>query len=73
MTVLQIEYPEELLDQIGQTKEALEALAREALLVRLYDLGTISSGKAAALLGISRREFLDLATTRFKLSVPPPA
>ena len=60
MTVLQIEYPEELLDQIGQTKEALEALAREALLVRLYDLGTISSGKAAALLGISRREFLDL-------------
>ena len=60
MTVLQIEYPEELLDQADQTKEALEDLAREALLVRLYDLGKISSGRAAELLSISRREFLDL-------------
>ena len=60
MTVLQIEYPAELLDQAGQTKEALENLAREALLVRLYGQGTISSGKAAELLGISRRAFLDL-------------
>ena len=60
MTVLQIEYPEELLDQADQTKEALEDLAREALLVRLYDLGKLSSGRAAELLSISRREFLDL-------------
>ncbi|MFL5800888.1 MAG: UPF0175 family protein [Roseiflexaceae bacterium] len=60
MTTLQIEYPEELLDQADQTKEALEHLAREALLVRLYDLGKISSGKGAALLGIARWEFLDL-------------
>ena len=60
MTMLQIDYPEELLDQAGQSKEALEALAREALVVRLYDLGKLSSGKAAELLGISRREFLDL-------------
>jgi len=60
MTMLQIDYPEELLDQVDQSKEALEALAREALLVRLYDLGKLSSGKAAELLDISRREFLDL-------------
>lgn len=60
MTVLQIEYPEELLNQADQTREALEDLAREALLVRLYDLGKISSGRAAELLNISRREFLDL-------------
>jgi len=60
MTVLQIEYPAELLDQLGQTKETMEALAHEALLVRLYDLAMISSGKAAELLGISRREFLDV-------------
>lgn len=60
MTVLQIEYPAELLDQLGQTKETMEALAREALLVRLYDLAMISSGKAAELLGISRRKFLDM-------------
>ncbi len=35
-------------------------LARESLLVGLYDLGKISSGRAAEVLGISRREFLDL-------------
>jgi len=60
MTILQIEYPAELLEQDGQSKAALEALAREALLVRLYDQGKVSSGKAAEILGISRRAFLDL-------------
>jgi predicted HTH domain antitoxin len=60
LTTLQIEYPEELLDQTEQTKESLERLAREALLVRLYDLGKISSGKGAELLGISRWVFLDI-------------
>jgi predicted HTH domain antitoxin len=58
MTTLQIEYPEDLLAQTEQTREGLEELAREALLVRLYDLGKLSSGKAAELLGLSRREFL---------------
>ncbi|NCC37771.1 MAG: UPF0175 family protein [Chloroflexia bacterium] len=38
----------------------LSGLAREALLVRLYDIGEVSSGKAAALLGISRQAFLEL-------------
>jgi predicted HTH domain antitoxin len=60
MTTLQIEYPTELLAKAEQTKESLESLAQEALLVRLYDLRRISSGQAARILGISRREFLDL-------------
>ncbi len=38
----------------------LSLLAREALVVRLYALGELSSGEGAELLGISRREFLDL-------------
>ncbi len=33
---------------------------REAAVVKLYDLGRISSGKAARVLGISRRAFLDV-------------
>jgi predicted HTH domain antitoxin len=60
MTVLQIAYPDELLSVVEQGQEGLEALAREALVVRLFDLGKLSSGKAAELLGISRRDFLDL-------------
>lgn len=60
MTILQIDYPDELLLLSDLTREQLEHLARETLLVRLYAMGTISSGKAANVLGISRRAFLDL-------------
>ena len=35
-------------------------MALEALIVRLYALGELSSGEGAESLGISRREFLDL-------------
>ncbi|NJM07048.1 UPF0175 family protein [Candidatus Gracilibacteria bacterium] len=60
MSSFQITYPPALLTVVQQSPEQLERLAREALLVRLYDLGELSSGKAAELLGITRREFLDL-------------
>jgi predicted HTH domain antitoxin len=60
MSTFQITYPSELVAVSGQAPEQLERLAREALLVRLYDLGELSSGQAAALLGLARREFLDL-------------
>ena len=60
MTTLQIEYPEDILHDETITKADLEQLAREALLVRLYELGHISSGQAARALDISRRAFLDL-------------
>ena len=59
MPILSIEIPDELIDETT-TRTDLEAIAREALLVRLADLGEISSGKAAEILGISRRAFLDV-------------
>lgn len=55
---LTIEYPEELLGSMNE--QELTSLAREALLVRLYALGKISSGRAAEILGVSRREFLEV-------------
>ena len=58
MRALEIEYPEDLLDQFAAAE--LQALARESLYVHLYALGHISSGRAAQLLDISRRAFLDL-------------
>jgi predicted HTH domain antitoxin len=58
MHVLNIEIPDGIARRMD--KPRLEALAREALAVRLYDLGDLSSGEASELLGISRREFLDL-------------
>jgi predicted HTH domain antitoxin len=60
MPQLVIEFPDEILKTPGHTKDVLEKLAQEALLVRLYDLGLISSGRAAELLHVSRRAFLDL-------------
>jgi predicted DNA-binding protein (UPF0251 family) len=60
MTTIEIVLPDEMLKGMSFDPITLSGLAREALLVRLYDLGEVSSGKAAALLGVSRRAFLDL-------------
>ncbi len=60
MMTIHIAYPDELLNLADLTKAQLEQLAHEALLVRLYALGVLSTGKAAELLGLSRREFLEL-------------
>lgn len=61
MQMLTIMVPDELVDT-STPKQLLEAVAHEALIVRLYHLGEISSGKAAEVLKISRRAFLDLLT-----------
>ena len=59
VTTLQIELPDEVRDILGLDEAELSSLALEALVMRLYERGELSSGKAAELLGISRREFLD--------------
>ena len=66
MPLLSIELPDELVAALGAEKA--QALAREALLVKLYDLGDISSGRAAHILGITRRAFLDLLG-RYNVSI----
>jgi predicted HTH domain antitoxin len=58
MRTVQIEYPDDVL--AGIDEEHLQTLAREAVFVRLYEQGLLSSGRAAHLLGMSRWEFLDL-------------
>jgi predicted HTH domain antitoxin len=55
---LQIDYPADLTQEVGP--EELQRLAREAFYVRLYEQGHISSGRAGAMLGMSRSDFLDL-------------
>lgn len=60
MTTLSIAIPDDLRNSLPIGEEELAALALEALLVRLYERGDISSARAAELLHVSRREFLDL-------------
>ena len=54
---LHVQVPEQF---SGKNQQQLEALAFEALMVRLYALGELSSGEGAKLLGLTRREFLAL-------------
>ncbi len=55
---IQIEIPSDLLSEISL--DELKRLAQEAFYVRLYQQGKISSGRAGAMLGLSRSDFLDL-------------
>jgi predicted HTH domain antitoxin len=54
---LRLQVPERLTEK---NQQQLESLAFEALVVRLYALGELSSGEGAKLLALTRREFLDL-------------
>lgn len=60
MTTLQLELPEEMARAVGRPPAELEHLAMEALMVRLYDEGHVSSGNAGKVLGMSKVEFLDV-------------
>ena len=58
MSTIQIDVPEEVLISL---KETPETMAREISIlaaVKLFDLGKLSSGRAAQLAGMSRVEFL---------------
>jgi hypothetical protein len=58
VTPIPINCPDDLTN--GQSPAALADLAQQAFVVRLYQLGRVSSGRAAEILHRSRREFLDI-------------
>jgi predicted HTH domain antitoxin len=64
---LTIPYPDDLLLSLKETREEFEAEARLLLAVKLYELGRVSTGRAAALSGMSRVGFM-FALDRFGLS-----
>ena len=55
---LTINYPETFPDALQQTREQFEKEAKWAMAVKLFEMKRISSGMAAALLGIDRVSFL---------------
>jgi predicted HTH domain antitoxin len=55
---LQINYPETLPDAVGKTREQFEQEAKWAMAVKLYEMKRLSSGMAAALLGVERVTFI---------------
>ncbi len=61
MSVIQINLPESLMLDSGQSRAELEKEAQFLLALKLFELGRLSSGRAAALCSIPRIEFLLLA------------
>jgi len=58
MHPLTIEIPEDVLLATGQSREEFIREAKFLLAVKLFELGRLSSGKAAQLCGMGRVDFL---------------
>ena len=62
-----INIPEEALSDLRKEPKEFAREMQLAAIVKWYELGTLSQSKAAEILGISRREFIDLLS-RFQVS-----
>ncbi len=58
MAILTIEYPEEILVSLKETKDDFSRELKIAAAVKLYEMGKLSSGKAARLAGMDKVSFL---------------
>ncbi|MEH1872637.1 UPF0175 family protein [Nostoc sp.] len=55
---LTINYPETFPDAVGKTREQFEQESKWAMAVKLYEMKRLSSGMAAALVGVDRVTFI---------------
>lgn len=60
MEKLTIEYPPALETAVATTRAEFEAQVRLMAALKMFELGKLSSGKAAQLAGISRVEFFEM-------------
>jgi len=67
MSMIQLEVPDEVLISLKETPQTLTRELRIAAAVKWYELGKLSSGRAAQLAGLSRVEFL-LMLGRYQVS-----
>jgi predicted HTH domain antitoxin len=67
MSSVKIEIEEPLAGILHRTNQPVEVAGREMIVLELYRRGTISSGKAAEILGMSRIEFIKHAS---RLGIP---
>ncbi len=59
MSTVQLEIPEEILISLKETPETISQQLRIVAAVKLFELGKLSSGRAAQLAGMSRVQFLN--------------
>ena len=65
---LKIKYPAGFEHAVHMTKEEMEQHIRLMAALKMFELGKVSSGKAAELAGMSRAEFFE-ACGRYRISV----
>lgn len=68
MEELKIRYPSGLEQAVHMTKDELEHHIRLMAALKMFELGKVSSGKAAELAGMSRPEFLE-ACGRYRVTI----
>jgi predicted HTH domain antitoxin len=68
MQTLTLNYPDDLERAVNLTPQELESQIRLMAALKMFELGKLSSGKAAELAGLSRVEFLE-ACGRYQVSV----
>jgi predicted HTH domain antitoxin len=59
MSLIEVEIPEEVLISLKETPETISRELRILAAVKLFELGKLSSGRAAQLAGQTRVEFLN--------------
>lgn len=62
-----IDYPKFLADAMRMNKDDFSIQMKESALVKLFEIGKVSSGTAAKVLNITRVEFLELLE-KYKVS-----
>lgn len=65
--MINIEYPESLANSLRLKGKEFENEMRINSLVKLFELGKVSSGTAAKVLGLTRLDFLELLS-KYKVS-----
>lgn len=68
MGTLTIKYPEEILISLKESKDEFSRELKTAAAVKLYELGRLSSGKAAKLAGMDKVSFLKILG-KYQISV----
>ena len=65
---LEIQYPDDLPKAFGKTHEEFEQELKFLVAAKLYEMGGVSSGRAAELAGLNRVSFLE-SLSRYRISV----
>jgi predicted HTH domain antitoxin len=58
--IINIEYPEYLANSLRMNEKDFEVEIKKTSLVKLFELGKVTTGTAAKVLGISRLDFIEL-------------